>query len=313
MKTTIAAMTMVLGLAGCTSSGDSDEQADSTTQKTTSSTQDETTSSSTTVDDTPGEETTTTAPGTLEDSTEETDETLPPPSSLVPGAEFCEPTRVTGQAIRFQPGAEQAVLRSPAAPGQSDLYSVEVGAGQIMTVALTSANADVVATLLPPDGVFIPGVFTETTITETAPGNYWICVVSGDTSDQYELTVSVINDNTPTKVSAEWCGTDVNDRGEIRFAAGSTSGQVDSAVIRGERDLYTLDAGADQRFSGELSAFEQNAAFQMRSPSGNVILDTETSTNTTGFSVQLPESGIYELCIGSTRGNASYTLDLIIE
>lgn len=312
---TIAGLALTLILAGCTSSGDSGEQADDTTKATTSSTEEETTgasSTSTPADDTSDEETTTTAPGTLEDSTEDADETLPPPSSLVP-EDFCEPTRVDGQAIRFQPGAEQALLRSPSAPGQSDLYSVEVTDGQIMTVSISSDNADVVATLLPPDGVFVPGAFTETSVTETQAGNYWICVVSGDTSGQYELAVSVIDDNTPTKVSADWCGTDVNDRGEIRFAAGASSGQVDDGVIRGERDLYTLDAGAGQQFSGELSAFEQNASLLMRSPSGDVVLDTETLANTAGFSIQLPETGLYELCIGSTRGNATYTLDLTIE
>ena len=315
---TIAGLALTLILASCTSSGDTAGIDDGDTNDTPSSSTDETAADSTgestssTTDAADGSDgSSTTAVGTLEDSTEDADETLPPPSSLVP-EEFCEPTRVDGQAIRFQPGAEQALLRSPAAPGQSDLYSVEVTDGQIMTVSV-SADTDVVATLLPPDGVFIPGAFTETTVTDTLAGNYWVCVVSGDVSGQYELAVSVINNNSPTKVAADWCGTSVNDRGAIRFAAGSTSGQVDEAVIRGERDLYTLDAAAGQELSGELSAFEQNASLLMRSPSGNIVVDTETTENTAGFSLQLPDSGVYELCVGSTRGNATYTLDLIIE
>ncbi|MEM7324335.1 MAG: hypothetical protein AAF531_14695 [Actinomycetota bacterium] len=243
---------------------------------------------------------------------EDPDETVAPPPSLVP-EDFCEPTRVDGQAIRFQAGAEQAVLRSPAEPGQSDLYSVQVADSQILNVAITSDNDDVVGTLLPPDGFFIPGVFTDTAVTDTQAGNYWICVISGDVSDRYELVVSVINNNSPTKVIAPWCGDNVNDRGEIRFAAGASSGQVDDAVILGERDRYTLDAGAGQRFRGELSAAEANAAFQLRAPSGIVILDIETTTNTEGFSIELPESGVYELCVGGTRGNATYTIDIIIE
>ncbi len=316
MSKTIAGLALILILAGCTSSGDTtDDQAGDETDAATSTTAEDSTTSATDATDEPDtdeETSTTTAPGTLEDSTEDADETLPPPSSLVP-EDFCEPTRVTGQAIRFQAGAEQALLRSPSAPGQSDLYSVEVTDGQIMNVSISSDSADVVATLLPPDGIFIPGAFTETSVTDTQAGNYWICVVSGDTDGQYELAVSVIDNNTPTKVDADWCGTSVNDRGEIRFASGSTSGQVDDAVIRGERDLYTLDAGAGQEFSGELSAFEQNASLLMRSPSGDVVVDTETSANTAGFSIELPESGVYELCIGSTRGNATYTLDLTIQ
>lgn len=313
---------LVLLATGCTDGGDSDEQATNSTDSSAQTTQ--TSEDSTSEDPTSDEEgnsstDSTDEPSLLEDSTDASgdsggdsteDDTIPTPPSLVPGDEFCEPTRVTGQAIRFQPQAEAALLRSPSEPGQSDLYSVEVRDRQILSIEITSPDADVVATLLPPDGIFIPGTFVETVVTETRAGNYWICVVSGDLSDRYELSISVIDNNTPTRIVAEWCGSTVNDRGEIRFAAGTSSGAAENAVILGERDLYTLEAGEGQQLEGTITALEDNAAVQVRSPSGDIIVDAETNTP---FSEPLPASGVYEICIGGTRGNASYTLDLTIE
>ncbi|MGI9596626.1 MAG: hypothetical protein ACR2QK_10725 [Acidimicrobiales bacterium] len=243
----------------------------------------------------PDETTTTRSPTTTE-------------QDLVADSDFCQAPRRNNFEIEFDPGTSSTTIDSAAIAGQVDLYRLEVGQGQIMTIALTSPDPNAVATLLQPDGTASPGAFVDLLVDATQPGSYRICVTTGETGADYQLFVSVIDDNTPTRVTAPWCGDAVNDRGEIRFAAGRSSGQVENGLVRGERDLYQLDASAGQALDVLLSSLEDNAVFDLRTPSGELVI-----IEVSDFRIPLPESGTYEFCVGSLRGNASYTLDVSIQ
>lgn len=244
------------------------------------------------------------------DTSDTTADTEPTTTEADPVADngFCQAVRRNNFEVRFATGASSSTIESEAVGGQVDLYQVDVGSSQILTVSLISSDQDTVATMLEPAGETLAGAFSEVTVAPTKPGSYWICVTSGESGASYDLFVSVIDDNTPTKIVAEWCGDQVNDRGEIRFGAGQTSGTVEDSVIRGERDLYRLDAGAGQALDVLLTSVEDNAVFDLRAPDGELLIPEVSD-----FRIPLPESGTYEFCVGSTRGNATYLLEIGID
>jgi hypothetical protein len=94
---------------------------------------------------------------------------------------------------------------------------------------------------------------------------------------------------------------------QVQFEAGRNSTVITHAVIRGERNMYLLNAQGGQQMEITLTSSEQNAAFDVVSPSGD-ILTTEAQSET----VLLPHTGDYQVIVGSTRGNATYELQITI-
>lgn len=92
----------------------------------------------------------------------------------------------------------------------------------------------------------------------------------------------------------------------IRFEPGGTSATMSNAVIRGERNRYTLEAGAGQTMIVSIGSLENNAVFDIYGPDGAAL-----ATEGTSASIVLPSDGSYVIIVGGTRGNASY--DLTVE
>lgn len=249
--------------------------------------------------------------GSDDDGDQTTTVTTAPSSTAATGttaaddSDYCEAGTRNNFDIRFAAGDSSSTVDSSVTADQVDLHNLEVNRDQVINVILTSLKAELEFSVRAPDGSIRQGEFTGVTIAPTQAGIYQICVSIPAGSADYGLTVSVIDDNTPTKVDAPWCGSAVNDRGEIRFATGTSSGEVENAVIRGERDLYTFDADAGQSVDLFLTSLEDNAVFDFRAPDGELLI-----TEVSDFRLPLPLSGTYEICIGSIRGNASYTLTL---
>jgi len=95
---------------------------------------------------------------------------------------------------------------------------------------------------------------------------------------------------------------------EVFFEAGTSDTTLSNAVVRGDRDLYTLTAQGGQTMALSISSLEDNAAFDIISPSGTIL-----SQETVEESLYLPETGRYEIIVGGTRGNATYDLEIEIE
>jgi hypothetical protein len=114
----------------------------------------------------------------------------------------------------------------------------------------------------------------------------------------------------------------------IFFATGSSAGTVGGHVLRGERALYSVKippGGATLTVT--LTAPDDNAVFQIYEPGttigrdndgllefhGKALHGADEGEDATRWRGQLKRAGIYLIVIGSTRGNAKYSMDVKIE
>jgi hypothetical protein len=99
----------------------------------------------------------------------------------------------------------------------------------------------------------------------------------------------------------------------IRFKPGSNSAIVQNSVVRGDRDIYLLDAKKGQVMQVKITSLENNAVFDIATP---VNPATQTrrvlKAGVVGWSGTLPQSGEYQVIVGGTRGNATYRLQVVI-
>ncbi len=100
----------------------------------------------------------------------------------------------------------------------------------------------------------------------------------------------------------------------VTFTQGKASTAIQGDVIRGDRDNYLLRVRAGQVMSVEVTAQENNAAFSIFEPKADEpIPGTESEHDRTKWSGVLAKSGIYRIEVGSTRGNAQYTLRVSVK
>jgi hypothetical protein len=113
----------------------------------------------------------------------------------------------------------------------------------------------------------------------------------------------------------------------IFFARGSASGTVGGHVLRGERALYSLKAAAGQSLTVTITAPDDNAVFQIYEPDtaigrdadgllefkGPALHGADDGQDATRWSGRLPRTGTYLIVVGSTRGNARFSMDVKVE
>jgi hypothetical protein len=113
----------------------------------------------------------------------------------------------------------------------------------------------------------------------------------------------------------------------IFFATGSTRGTVGGHVMRGARHLYSLKGSAGQIMTVTITAPDDNAVFQIYEPGAEVTRDADgllqfggaalahagETDDATRWSGRMPRTGTYLIVVGSTRGNARYSIDVKIE
>jgi hypothetical protein len=87
----------------------------------------------------------------------------------------------------------------------------------------------------------------------------------------------------------------------ITFAPGTTTGNVEGAIVRGTEQRYVLGARSGQLMQVHVSALEQNAVFSVFDPSGQPLAGTEPGRDTTDWSSTLPVTGDYQITVGATR------------
>jgi hypothetical protein len=114
----------------------------------------------------------------------------------------------------------------------------------------------------------------------------------------------------------------------IYFATGSSSGTEGGHVLRGERALYSVKippGGATLTVT--LTAPDDNAVFQIYEPGttigrdndgllefqGKALHGAEEGEDATRWKGQLKRPGVYLIVIGSTRGNAKFSMDVKVE
>jgi len=94
----------------------------------------------------------------------------------------------------------------------------------------------------------------------------------------------------------------------VAFAPGTSGTTLENSVVRGDRDLYILGAQGGQEMTLFITSLEDNAVFDVVSPSGDILL-----LEGVGETLMLPQTGDYSIIVGGTRGNATYSLDVLIE
>lgn len=112
---------------------------------------------------------------------------------------------------------------------------------------------------------------------------------------------------------------------EIRFARGAIDSTIRGAVIRGDRDIYPISAGADQTMTVRIESLEDNAVFQIFPPGATYHRDDDnvwtfrgaalrgSDGDTRDWTGRLSRGGQYLIVVGGTRGNATYSLNVRIE
>jgi hypothetical protein len=113
----------------------------------------------------------------------------------------------------------------------------------------------------------------------------------------------------------------------VFFASGSSRGTVGGHLQRGEHDLYSLKAFSGQVMTVNVTAPDDNIAFEIYEPgttfsrdangdlvfSGKSLHAPAEGEDTTRFKGRLPSRGTYIIAIASTRGGARYSMDIRLD
>ena len=112
---------------------------------------------------------------------------------------------------------------------------------------------------------------------------------------------------------------------ELHFKPGTRTLTVADAAVRGEQHIWRFEARAGQTAALGVSALEGNAAITVWRPGarlptdpgdeieGRTLPGAGAGDDATRWHGRLPDSGVYLVVVGATRGNASYRLRLKIQ
>ncbi|MBD2074445.1 hypothetical protein H6F86_11225 [Phormidium sp. FACHB-592] len=98
----------------------------------------------------------------------------------------------------------------------------------------------------------------------------------------------------------------------VRFAPGASSATIKDSVVSGTRDRYLLSARKGQKMSIRIVSLEDNAVFDVVAPVDQAGQQRTLKQEAFSWTNTLPETGDYQIVVGSTRGNASYRLQVTI-
>ena len=99
---------------------------------------------------------------------------------------------------------------------------------------------------------------------------------------------------------------------QVRFAKGHTSATYKGAVIRGTRDRYLVGARGGQVMTVKIRSTEHNAVFSIADPQGVSLKGAAEEDDAIHWSGKLPTSGDFAIEVGGTRGNAEYSLTVMV-
>ncbi|MBC7970090.1 MAG: hypothetical protein H7Z11_08195 [Verrucomicrobia bacterium] len=98
----------------------------------------------------------------------------------------------------------------------------------------------------------------------------------------------------------------------MRFAPGADSATIKASVVNGTRDMYLLGAQKGQTMSVRIVSLEDNAVFDVVAPPKGTESRQTLKQEAVTWSSTLPETGDYQIVVGTTRGNANYRLQVTI-
>jgi hypothetical protein len=208
--------------------------------------------------------------------------------------------------VQFAPGSSSWSISTNLQAGGSSAYILGAAKGQIMTVTVstTPANSGTLY-IRTADGIILQQrAYPEWTMQLPASQDYVVGVDNPTQQTiQYFLTISIPpggNAGLPAKSGP------VNQT--IRYDAGPLSLTINGAVINGQRDRYNLSLMKGEMLDVIITSTEANAVFSIIGPDGNALPGTEEGKDTNNWAVPAPSDGTYSIVVGSTRGNATYSL-----
>ena len=208
------------------------------------------------------------------------------------------PTEQPAQRIQFTTGDIGEIIEGSILEGDlTPVYVLGASAQQLMQVTLTSLQGTVSLDIESPNGEKLVTGVTETKILLPADGDYLIYInsLSGDAT--YSLDVLI---------------TSVVEYVSVQFQAGTSSATVSGGMLRGETGpVYGLVAAAGQRMEITITSLEENASFDVLTPSGEYLIN-EIAGQEFEFSAILPEAGEYLITTNALRGNVSFDLNISI-
>jgi hypothetical protein len=211
-----------------------------------------------------------------------------PPPVYQPTAVAIQPTAVPSGAtrIRFAPGTTSASLQSTLYNGGVDRFLLNVEAGQIMTVEVTSRLS---ISVTAPNGVLVPAAVNNGTFWSGSlplSGDYTLSIANLGTAINYTVTVAI-----PLRIAFAPGGTAITETGSLT-GPGTRS--------------YVLEASAGQDMTVRLSTSGAAAWLAITAPDGSVLLPT--TLNQAAWTGTLPASGDYYITVGLASGTASFSL-----
>lgn len=97
---------------------------------------------------------------------------------------------------------------------------------------------------------------------------------------------------------------------KVRFAPGKSSVVLKGAIVRGTEDRYILAAKRGQKMTVKITSIERNANFTVYF--AGEMESLEGSEEATDWSAKLSDDNNYVIVVGSKRGNATYTLTVVV-
>jgi len=210
--------------------------------------------------------------------------------------------------VKFAKGSTSRSYSDEVFSGYKHVYTFGVAQDQRITVRIASRDDGAYLKIFDPSGdpVRLSGNKDRFSESVAESGNYRIEVLTSTEASEYTVGFS-----------ASALPSDDGDIGSggttvaVRFGKGKSSASYNSAVIRGERDVYELRANGGQQMSVSITSEEDNAVFQIEGP-GGYLPGAGEGSDRTSWSGELPANGTYRVIVGGTRGNATYTVTISI-
>lgn len=213
--------------------------------------------------------------------------------------------------IEFTSGSNGASVEGELTAESLHTYVLGASAGQTMTVWLDSPEKTAVVHISTPEGYFLTSgnLFGNRNydifVTLPEDGDYYLDIYLQEDPD----TFAQLSEEVPYELTV-FVEEEIETQ-SVQFLPGDSWAMIEGGVLQGERgQFYELTASTDQAMLITIESLEDNAVYDVISPSGNILLQEKTGESTA--MIVLPEDGEYLIWTGSSRGNSSYTLTVDI-
>ncbi len=216
--------------------------------------------------------------------------------------------------IQFEPNTTGWYTPGEVLPNQPLRFVLGAMAGQTLNAAITTVPQNgAYLNVWAADGTAFTNMSPEQEVSIPLPAqqDYYVEIIPVvNQAVQYQLSVNIPAGQTPTKAPAGQTvlGARIAKDQAIRFDTSPVNVTLNGAVISGERDRYTLGLMAGETLDVIVTSLEGNAVFTLIGPDGNPLPGTEEGKDINNWAVPITTEGTYSIVVGSTRGNATYTL-----